>query len=87
MDKRDKFETLREDPFEAVASAAFGTERTFALTRTSTFGTVYATSPLACVIHDSVTLHASMRWFVASSGSAAKSAQVSRTPRPVVVPP
>ena len=40
----------RDVPFEAeiepVPSAAFGTERKFALTRTSTFGMVYAASPL-----------------------------------------
>src|SRR5262245_10774264 len=58
---------LREVPLDADAepapSAACGTERQFALTSTSIFGTVYATSPRACVIHGSTTLQAEIGWF------------------------
>ena len=56
---------FRDVPFEAelepAPSVALGTERTLALTATSTFGTVYETSPLIVVIHGSVTAHESMR--------------------------
>src|SRR5262245_54889452 len=56
----------RDAPFEAdaapIPSDAFGTDRQFALTRTSTLGIVYATSPRACVSHGSTTRHDSIGW-------------------------
>ena len=58
-----------------------------ALTSTSIFGTVYEARPLNEVDHFSVTSHESTRAVPSSSGSALVTAQLSRTARPVLVPP
>ena len=70
---------------------AFGTERTLALIRTSIFGTVYAASPRTSVAHGSVTWQ--IRLLLVDAGdhqqsraAPSTSAQVSCTPRPVLVP-
>ena len=58
-----------------------------ALTSTPIFGTVYEASPLNTVVHFSVTSHESTRAVPRSSGSACVTSQLSRTARPVLVPP
>ena len=62
-------------------------ERMLALTSTSTFGTVYEARPLKEVVHFSATSHESTRALPRSSGSARVRSHVSRTARPVLVPP
>ena len=59
------------------------------LTSTPIFGTVYDASPLKFVVHFSVTSHESTRDVRDEqlSGSARVTAQLSRTARPVLVPP
>ena len=66
----------RDVPFDAETDPAprlaFGTERIFALTRTSIFGIVYAASALNVVRNGSVMLHELIGWLAMSaSGSAA----------------
>src|SRR5690349_13690326 len=58
-----------------------------ALTSTSTFGTVYDARPRKDVAQASVTSHESTRDEPRSSGSAFVTEQLSRTARPVLVPP
>ena len=58
-----------------------------ALTSRSIFGIVYDASPRNDVDHFSVTSHESTRAVPRSSGSASVTSQLSRTARPVLVPP
>src|SRR2546423_1387949 len=73
--------------FDPIPMLALGTERTLALTRTPTFGMVYAVSPRNDVANGSLMSHESRRWLPSTSGSAATSAHVLIAPRPVDVPP